>query len=198
MPKSSEPTRLRLLEAASVLVAEESLANLSIENIADKAGVSRRTFFQHFPSKDHLLAAVVEFSRPAYLDRYKMWADKCGADATIDRRLASIFEGITGAAHNPNWKGCCFIRMAAELGSLQGHPVHLLVAAANQDMERWIEAELAKEHYDQPDVLARQLVVMINGLLMVQLVTHSTAYGQDIGGLVRNLLDGHKPKKVAA
>lgn len=198
MPKSSEPTRLRLLEAASVLVAEESLANLSIENIADKAGVSRRTFFQHFPSKDHLLAAVVEFSRPAYLDRYKMWADKCGAGATIDRRLASIFEGITGAAHNPNWKGCCFIRMAAELGSLQGHPVHLLVAAANQDLERWIEAELAKEHYDQPAALARQLVVMINGLLMMQLVTHSTAYGQDIGGLVRNLLDGHKPKKVAA
>lgn len=198
MPKSSEPTRLKLLEAASVLVAEESLANLSIENIADKAGVSRRTFFKHFPSKDHLLAAVVEYSRPTYLDRYRMWADNCGADATIDRRIASIFEGITGAAHNPNWKGCCFIRMAAELGSLQGHPVHLLVAAANQDMERWIETELASEHYEQPAALARQLVVLINGLLMMQLVTHSTAYGQDIGGLVRNLLEGHKPKKAAA
>ena len=39
---------------------------------------------------------------------------------------------------------------------------------------------------------------MINGLLMMQLVTHSTAYGQDIGGLVRNLLEGHKPKRAAA
>lgn len=198
MPKSSEPTRLRLLEAASVLVAEESLANLSVENIADKAGVSRRTFFQHFPSKDHLLAAVVEFSRPTYLDRYRTWADTCGPGATIDQRIASIFENITSAAHNPNWKGCCFIRMAAELGSLQGHPVHMLVAAANDDMERWIEAELTKEHYDRPEALARQLVVLINGLLMIQLVTHSTAYGQDIGGLVRNMMDGHKPKKAAA
>lgn len=198
MPKSSEPTRLRLLEAASVLVAEESLANLSIENIADKAGVSRRTFFQHFPSKDHLLAAVVDYSRPTYLDRYKTWADKNGPDATIDQRITNIFEGITGAAHNPNWKGCCFIRMAAELGSLQGHPVHLLVAAANEDMERWLASELRQEHYDEPEALARQLVVLINGLLMIQLVTHSTAYGEDIGGLVRNLLDGHKPKKAAA
>jgi AcrR family transcriptional regulator len=198
MPKKSEPTRLRLLEAASVLVAEESLANLSIENIADKAGVSRRTFFQHFPSKDHLLAAVVDYSRPTYLDRYKTWANSCGAEAPIDQRITSIFEGITSAAHNPNWKGCCFIRMAAELGSLQGHPVHLLVAAANQDMERWFEAELATEHYEQPAALARQLVVLINGLLMMQLVTHSTAYGQDIGGLVRNLLDGHRVKQAAA
>lgn len=200
MPKSSEPTRLRLrlLEAASVLVAEESLANLSIENIADKAGVSRRTFFQHFPSKDHLLAAVVEYSRPTYLDRYRTWADNCGSDATIDQRIANIFENITKAAHNPNWKGCCFIRMAAELGSLQGHPVHMLVAAANQDMERWIEAELAREDYREPTALARQLVVMINGLLMIQLVTHSSAYGQDIGALVRNMLDGHRPKKAAA
>src|SRR6476469_502052 len=127
MPKSSEPTRLRLLEAASVLVAEDSLANLSIENIADKAGVSRRTFFQHFPSKDHLLAAVVDYSRPTYLDRYKTWSNACGPGAAIDQRITSIFENITQAAHNPHWKGCCFIRMAAELGSLQGHPVHLLV-----------------------------------------------------------------------
>lgn len=88
--------------------------------------------------------------------------------------------------------------MAAELGSLQGHPVHTLVAAANEDMERWLASELAREHYDDPEGLARQLVVLINGLLMIQLVTHSTAYGRDIGGLVRNLLDGHKPKKAAA
>jgi AcrR family transcriptional regulator len=198
MPKSGEGTRTRLLEAASVLVAEDSLANLSIENIADKAGVSRRTFFQHFPSKDHLLAAVVEFSRPIYLDRYRKWSDDCGPGATIDQRIARIFENITQAAHNPNWKGCCFIRMAAELGSLQGHPVHLLVAAANQDLEKWLERALVSERYDQPAALARQLVVLINGLLMMQLVTHSAEYGQDIGGLVRNLLDGHKPKKAAA
>lgn len=197
MPKSSEPTRIRLLEAASVLVAEESLANLSIENIADKAGVSRRTFFQHFPSKDHLLAAVVEFSRPTYLDRYRTWADMCGPAATMDQRIASIFENITQAAHNPNWKGCCFIRMAAELGTLQGHPVHMLVAAANQDMEAWLRTELAKEDYDRPEVIARQLVVLINGLLMMQLVTHSSDYGQDIGGLVRDLLEGHRHKQAA-
>jgi hypothetical protein len=65
-------------------------------------------------------------------------------------------------------------------------------------MERWLETELARENYDQPAVRARQLVVLINCLLMMQLVTHSTAYGQDIGGLVRNLLDGNKPKKAAA
>ena len=87
--------------------------------------------------------------------------------------------------------------MAAELGSLQGHPVHLLVAAANSDLEKWLETELAKEDYDAPEALARQFVVLINGLLMIQLVTHSAAYGQDIGGLVRNLLAGHKKRKAA-
>lgn len=197
MPKSSEPTRQRLLEAAAVLVAEESLAQLSVDNIADRAGVSRRTFFAHFPSKDDLLAAVVEFNRPVYLDRYRMWADRCGPDASIDERIASIFTGITQAAHNPNWKGCCFIRMAAELGTLKGHPVHGLVAAANMDMERWFEGELGRAGYGEPDVLARQLVVLINGLLMMQLVTRSTAYGDDISGLVRGLLDGHRHRAAA-
>lgn len=197
MPKSSEPTRQRLLEAAAGLVAEESLAQLSIENIADRAGVSRRTFFAHFPSKDDLLAAVVEFNRPVYLDRYRMWADACGAGAPIEQRIASIFKGITGAAHNPNWKGCCFIRMAAELGTMKGHPVHGMVAAANLDMEHWLETELASAGYGEAAALARQLVVLINGLLMMQLVTRSTAYGEDISGLVRNLLDGHRHRAAA-
>ena len=87
--------------------------------------------------------------------------------------------------------------MAAELGSLQGHPVHHMVAAANSDMESWLAKELAREGYDEPAAVARQLVVLINGLLMMQLVTRSDAYGQDIGGLVRGLLAGHRHQRAA-
>lgn len=188
MPRSGQDTHRRLLEAACKIIDQESLSDLSIERISEMAGVSKRTFFSHFPSKDHLLAEVVSHMRPTYLDRYKTWSDSCGPLASVEERLQKIFECITNAAQNPNWKGSCFIRVSAELGSQTGHPVHAVVAAANKDMETWLDAELVKGGYFESTSIARQLVVMINGLLMMQLVTRSTVYGRDlIGGIMRLL-----------
>lgn len=188
MPRDGRETRKRLLDAACQLLAEESLSDLNIERISELAGVSRRTFFAHFPSKDHLLAEVVDHMRPSYLDRYRAWSDSCGPLASIEERLQHIFECITGTALDPKWKGSCFIRVSAELGNQSGHPVHAVVTAANRDMEKWLDNELLRGGYVESDSLARQLVVMINGLLMLQLVTRSTAYGKDIvSGLMRLL-----------
>jgi len=188
MPRNSQETHRRLLDAACSVMAEESLSDLSVERISERAGVSRRTFFSHFPTKDHLLAEVVEHMRPRYLDRYKRWSDDCGPLASVEERFQTIFECITNAATNPNWKGSCFIRLSAELGGQSGHPVHSVVASANKDMENWFDAELVKGGYFESASLARQLVVMLNGLLMLQLLTRSTSYGRDIVDGVKRLL----------
>src|SRR4051794_258404 len=51
-------TRLALHEAALRLVTEQGLDGVSIDDIAARAGVSPRTFFNYFPSKDDAVVGL--------------------------------------------------------------------------------------------------------------------------------------------
>jgi len=52
-------TRALLLEAVRALMAERGFERLTIQNIIDRAGVGRATFYAHFENKEELLAASV-------------------------------------------------------------------------------------------------------------------------------------------
>ena len=53
-------TRALLLQALPALMAERGFERLTIQNIIDRAGVGRATFYAHFDNKEELLAASVD------------------------------------------------------------------------------------------------------------------------------------------
>jgi len=59
-------TRARILDAAIQRVAEEGVAELTIPLVAERAGVSLRTVYRHFPTKDDLIEKIGD-SRDAQL-----------------------------------------------------------------------------------------------------------------------------------
>ena len=60
MDRRSARTRALLLEAVPGLMAERGFERLTIQNIIDRAGVGRATFYAHFENKEELLAASVD------------------------------------------------------------------------------------------------------------------------------------------
>ncbi|MFN3953012.1 MAG: TetR/AcrR family transcriptional regulator [Pararhodobacter sp.] len=55
----SRETRARLIEAAHEIAEAGGLGALRAETVVARAGVSKGTFFAHFPDKDHLLAELL-------------------------------------------------------------------------------------------------------------------------------------------
>lgn len=51
-----QQTRERLYEAALALFRERDFEDVSVDEITAKAGTAKGTFFNHFPTKDHVLA----------------------------------------------------------------------------------------------------------------------------------------------
>jgi AcrR family transcriptional regulator len=55
-----EETRRRLVEAAFALFEAHGYDQVTVDQIAEAAGVSRRTFFRHFPSKEKVIFPFTE------------------------------------------------------------------------------------------------------------------------------------------
>src|SRR5215472_1572236 len=57
--RQTELTRDLILEALVDLVVERPLADFSLQDVADRAGVSLRTVYRHFASREALLEALL-------------------------------------------------------------------------------------------------------------------------------------------
>jgi AcrR family transcriptional regulator len=81
-------TRARLLESALEVLDRDGLAALSMDEVADRAGVSRATLYRTFPGKQALFAELVEHYSP--FERIEETVEQCFGDppAHVLRRVA--------------------------------------------------------------------------------------------------------------
>lgn len=67
--QQTELTRRLILDAVADLVVEEGVHAFSVQNVADRAGVSHRTVYRHFPSREALLEALVDSINQPFRER---------------------------------------------------------------------------------------------------------------------------------
>jgi AcrR family transcriptional regulator len=87
--EQQQQTRERILEAAISRIAEDGLAELTVPIVAERAGVSLRTVYRHFPTKDDLIDQVGEFRDAQF--------GVSGPPASIEELIANtpaLFEGF--------------------------------------------------------------------------------------------------------
>src|ERR1700753_3915088 len=115
------PMRERIVEAAAELFYAQGLRAVSAEKIIAQVGITKVTFYRHFPTKDELIVA--------YLERRAQW----GRDGSAQPREAPgdapgtfriLAEAIGAESCRPGFRGCPFINAAAEYADPE-HPVRL-------------------------------------------------------------------------
>jgi AcrR family transcriptional regulator len=87
LPKRSDAVRnrARVLEAAAAVFAERGL-DAGVPEIAARAGVGKATVYRSFPTKDHLIAAILE----ARMDWFERRAREAAAEADAGRAFRSL------------------------------------------------------------------------------------------------------------
>ena len=174
MPRPASATRTRILSAAYELLYKEGFVRVSMDAIASAAGVTKRTLYYHFESKDALAAAVLEHQHLFALARIQGWSS--GSSKTPADYLAALFERLESWASEPRWLGSGFTRLTMELADLPGHPVRRAAHQHKLAVESWLAAELKRLGARSPRDLARQVMLLIEGCLSLVLIHGDTAY----------------------
>jgi AcrR family transcriptional regulator len=185
MTEPDKPTRTRIIEAASKLFYGEGIRAVSVDAVAEKAGVTKRTLYYHFESKDELVAAYLEARDQPNLKLMAGWFDK--AEGGLPQKIEAIFQNLARSARHPRWKGCGFLRTAAELANLPGHPAIRIGARHKAGFERWLAGACAEHGAVAPAELARQVVLLMDGAFSVMLVHRDPAYVEAAGRAAASL-----------
>src|ERR1700722_19852639 len=107
MPSPSSPTRERIVSAANKLFYRDGIKSVSVDAVAAMAGVTKRTLYYHFNSKDDLIAVYLPARAQPNLALFKLWFSE--AEGGLPAKVAGIFHKLAQAARHPKWKGCGFL-----------------------------------------------------------------------------------------
>ncbi|MBO4258889.1 TetR/AcrR family transcriptional regulator [Streptomyces griseorubiginosus] len=181
----SRATRQRLLEAAVACLAEHGWAGSTVTVVAERAGVSRGAAQHHFPTREDLFTAAVEYVAEERSTALRALFPQGAADRRVV--VAALVDLYTGP----------LFRAA----------LHLWVAASNEDQLRprvtELESHVGREtHRIAIDLLnadesrpgvretVQGLLDMARGLGLANLLTDDTGRRERVVGQWAEILDG--------
>jgi AcrR family transcriptional regulator len=186
MARSGIPTRERIILAASALFYNDGIRGVSVDAVAAKAGVTKRTLYYHFKSKDDLVAAYLAARDQPNLALFRQWFAE--AQGGLPAKVEAIFRNLARSARHPKWKGCGFLRTSAELANMPGHPAIKIGAAHKKKFEEWLRATFEAERIADPLRLARQILLLLDGSFAVVLLHRDPGYMETAGEAASSLI----------
>jgi AcrR family transcriptional regulator len=171
------PGAQRILDVASELFYWRGINAVGVDTIAAESGVTKRTLYDRFGSKERLVAAYLR-------TRDRRWRQLIATrleDEDLDavQRVLVPFD-VLDEWLVPNGRGCSFINAFAELPELE-HPGRQIVVAEKTWLRDLFGSLLREAGVPDPTSLAVQLLSLHEGAL----VAHAIAGQTDAASKVR-------------
>lgn len=155
--------REQILGAGSALFYGEGIRAVSADKVIAAAGVSKVTFYRHFPTKDDLVVAYLEGLATSERARLEEIRSQHPGDA------AATLEALAGAlgevARGEAFRGCAFVNAGAEFADPR-HPVRRAVAEHRAWYTDFLAAVARDGGADDPAAAAAELMMLRDGAMV--------------------------------
>jgi AcrR family transcriptional regulator len=156
---AKEAMQERILDTAGRLFYGQGIRAVGVDTIAAEIGISKRTLYNYFPSKDELIVA--------YLSRHFIQAK--ASDRPLLEQILRYFDWLERWFATDTFRGCPFVNAVAELGD-PTHPGAKMAVAFKEQRRLWLRDALARLNVADPDGLATQVAILVEGAIIAALI----------------------------
>ncbi|MGH3346408.1 MAG: TetR/AcrR family transcriptional regulator [Nocardioides sp.] len=181
---SLTPGARRILEVASTLFYEHGIHAVGVDTIAAESGVTKRTLYDRFGSKDGLVTTYLQARDRRWRSMVAARLDT--ADSDLDRVLAPFDVLPDWLAQSP--RGCSFINAFGELPDVD-HPGRQVIVAEKTWLLDQFRAALAEAEVRQPDQLAVQLLSLHEGAIVGYSIAGAASAADEARAAARTLVE---------
>src|SRR5712692_5980604 len=156
---AKEAMQERILDTAGRLFYGQGIRAVGVDTIAAEIGISKRTLYNYFPSKDELIVA--------YLSRHFIQVKT--SDRPLLEQILRYFDWLERWFASDTFRGCPFVNAIAELGD-PTHPGAKMAVAYKEQRRLWLRDALTQLNVADPDGLATQVAILVEGAIIAALV----------------------------
>jgi AcrR family transcriptional regulator len=183
----------RLLSAATHLFCKNGINATGIDAIIDEAGTAKTTLYKLFGSKTNLVHAVLESEGRQWREWFIGAIEAGGGDSHT--KLKRIFPALKSWFAEERFYGCPFINAVAEHDKDQKQ-FRAIALKHKKVVLAHIEKLAAEIGAAEPEVLAHQLALLIDGAIVAAMVSRNPAVADTAGLAAGSLLAPSKLKKA--
>jgi AcrR family transcriptional regulator len=188
-----ESARGRLLSAATHLFCKNGINATGIDAIIDEAGTAKTTLYKLFGSKTNLVHAVLESEGRQWREWFIGAIEAGGGDPQT--KLARIFPALKSWFGEERFYGCPFINAVAEHDKDQKQ-FRAIALKHKKVVLAHIEKLAGEMGAAEPEMLAHQLALLIDGAIVAAMVSRNPAVADTAGLAAGSLLAPSKLKKA--
>jgi len=152
-----------IVSTALELFYQHGFHATGIDKIITQAGVSKKTLYNHFTSKNELILATLRLRDELFRNNIMRETEQLAS--TPKTRLLSIFDAHATWFNSKTFSGCMFINAAAEF-SPQQDPIHIMCAEHKKLLRDYIENLAKQAMLKEPSLIASQINLLLEGAIV--------------------------------
>jgi AcrR family transcriptional regulator len=180
------------LQAAYKLFLRRGFFRIGVDEIASATGVTKRTLYYHFRSKDRLLAAVLASQHERTFATFQTFGVELSGSP--EQMIDALFLELVTWSAKPGWAGSGFTRLAIELADLPGHPARSIARQHKGALEKYLAEVLAKAGVMSPLQRAREIQLLAEGAMVMILIHGDRTYAEAAAAAAKRLVGGRIPR----